>query len=98
MEPKSAVQTEQIDGQQKGPIVVNYLRITEVQTSKLTRHWNVESTSGHRLGVVKFFPRWRCYSFFPADDTTFNGGCLSDLAAFCDQQTAAWREEVKARG
>jgi hypothetical protein len=77
---------------------MGYLVFTEVETSKLTKHWWVTSTSGSRLGVVKFFPRWRCYSFFPEEDTTFNDGCLTDLATFVGEQTAAWRQEVKARG
>lgn len=73
------------------------MRFIEVETSKLTRHWRVESTSGSRLGVVKFFPRWRCYTFFPEEETTFNSGCLTDLAWFVDKQTTAWRQEVRAR-
>lgn len=77
---------------------MSYLLFTEVLTSKLTRHWTVTSISGCRLGTVKFFPRWRCYSFFPDEDTTFNEGCLRNLADFCDGHTVAWRQEVKARG
>lgn len=45
------------------------------------------------LGSVKWFSRWRCYSFFPATDTIFEKDCLRDIADFCVLQT----DEHKAR-
>ncbi len=75
-----------------------YLAITRQQTSTVTPRWLVESKHGSRLGVVKLFPRWRCFTFHPDEDTTFNSGCLADIAHFCDQVTGAWRREVRARG
>lgn len=35
--------------------------------------------SGERLGVVKWFFRWRQYTFFPEAGTTFNERCLDDI-------------------
>lgn len=75
----------------------SYLVFRLVPTSKTTRHWAVTSTGGSRLGAVKFFPRWRCFVFEPFDDTVFNSGCMTDLAAFCDAATEQWRQEVKTR-
>lgn len=75
----------------------SYLVFRRVETSKQTRHWAVQSTSGSRLGAVKFFPRWRCFVFEPLDDCVFNAGCMTDLATFCDAATDQWRQEVKAR-
>lgn len=84
-----------------GPVQVrtdSFLVFRLVPTSKTTRHWAVASTSGSRLGAVKFFPRWRCFVFEPDDiDAVFNSGCLTDLAAFCDAATFQWRKEVEAR-
>ena len=35
-----------------------------------------------RLGIIKWFGRWRQYAFFPEKDTVFNVGCLSDIQAY----------------
>lgn len=34
------------------------------------------------LGEVKWFGRWRCYSFFPAPNTVFEQQCLGDITHF----------------
>lgn len=39
------------------------------------------------LGYVRWFGRWRRYSFFPHAGTVYESVCLRDLAAFCDQET-----------
>ncbi len=41
------------------------------------------------LGTVKWFGRWRCYSFFPNAETVFENQCLRDIADFCEAQTKA---------
>lgn len=32
-----------------------------------------------RLGVIKWFGRWRQYAFFPETGTVFNTECLKDI-------------------
>jgi|SRR5690242_6889705 len=58
-------------------------------TSKTSR-WSVmaKATRAH-LGEIRWFGRWRCYSFFPAADTVFERACLRDIATFCEEQTKA---------
>ena len=35
------------------------------------------------LGVIKWFPQWRQYGFYPEDGTVFEKTCLKDLYEFC---------------
>ncbi len=39
---------------------------------------------GEVLGQIKWFGRWRTYSFFPANDTVFERTCLHDVINFID--------------
>ncbi len=69
-----------------------YLRFEAVARKPKTRIWAVLSKeSGDALGLVQWFGRWRCYSFFPAKDTLFEQRCLRDIAAFCEEQTRMQR-------
>ena len=47
--------------------------------------WNVLSTRYDSLGEIKWFNRWRCYAFFPDEETIFNSVCLSDIKEFIDR-------------
>lgn len=35
-----------------------------------------------RLGIIKWYPRWRQYAFFPENDTLFNVECLNDIVSY----------------
>ena len=37
---------------------------------------------GNSLGVIKWFGRWRQYSFFPEPETVFNVECLNDIKSY----------------
>ena len=37
---------------------------------------------GNRLGVIKWFGRWRQYGFFPEPETVFNLECLNDIQSY----------------
>lgn len=72
---------------------VNYLVFTEASylaTGK-TKVWRVGSTSGSHLGWIKWFGRWRQYCFYPAPETIFNKGCLTEIASFCADRMAERR-------
>jgi len=57
-----------------------------------TRRWSVFSkTSGSRLGSIRWFARWRQYTFDPAPGTTFNTGCLRDIGDFMESHMAKRR-------
>ena len=40
------------------------------------------SRSGERIGTVKWFGRWRQYTFLPDVDSVYSAGCLRDVADF----------------
>ena len=35
--------------------------------------------AGIKLGVIKWYARWRQYAFFPENGTIFNVECLNDI-------------------
>jgi hypothetical protein len=50
-----------------------------------THVWSVTAKrDGLCLGYVHWFGRWRKYSFFPNDYTTYEQVCLRDIAEFLD--------------
>ena len=40
----------------------------------------VSNMDGQILGEISWFGRWRQYTFDPESHTTFNNGCLQDVA------------------
>lgn len=56
-----------------------------------TDQWEIRSTTGSMLGMVKWYGRWRQYTFSPAVMTTFNAECLTDLARFLTEVNDARR-------
>lgn len=38
--------------------------------------------SGETLGEIKWFGRWRQYTFFPRPETIFNSECLDDIRSY----------------
>jgi hypothetical protein len=70
-----------------------WLLVREVpDPSRKTQVWEVASHDWALLGMVKWYSRWRCYSFYPVRDTIYNAGCLRDIAAFCERETIARRK------
>ena len=50
-----------------------------------TEVWRIETKEGKNiLGYVKWFTRWRKYSFFPETDTVYENDCLRDIADFIE--------------
>lgn len=55
----------------------------EETKSRKTQIWEVTAKAdGFTLGQVRWFARWRKYSFFPADKCVFEENCLGDIAEF----------------
>jgi hypothetical protein len=38
--------------------------------------------SGEELGIVKWYPGWRQYCYFPSVQAVYSSGCLIDIANF----------------
>ncbi len=48
-----------------------------------TDQWGIySSSSGVRLGIVRWLGPWRQYIFAPDERTSFNHGCLAEIATF----------------
>lgn len=57
-----------------------------------TLTWRISTVDGTSpLGRIAWWGPWRRYAFFPFDATVFEADCLRDIAAFCEQETAAHR-------
>lgn len=53
-----------------------------------TSVWRVAARmDGAVLGEIKWFGRWRRYSFYPTGDAIFEQGCLRQIADFCERKT-----------
>lgn len=62
-----------------------YIEMEKLGTSPSgkTDVYGVYSVKGHDLlGTVKWFGRWRQYTFFPAEYSVFSAGCLEDVVDF----------------
>lgn len=57
--------------------------LTGMSESGKTALFDVIAKRGNtRLGRIKWFGRWRQYTFYPDADTTYSEGCLTDIADF----------------
>lgn len=52
-----------------------------------TCDFEVSTDRGDVLGIVKWFGRWRKYSFFPEAGTLYEETCLREIAEFCQDRT-----------
>jgi len=84
----------------------SYLNFIEVEPKAKTKVWEVWSRpedeggkidGGGILGVVKFYGAWRCYAFYPTDNTVFDKSCLRTIATFCEAETSRWRYALRQK-
>jgi len=57
--------------------------------------WSKKSSD--RLGLIKWYPGWRQYAFFPENGTLFNTGCLSEIQDRIKRMMEGRRDEQKRR-
>jgi len=71
-----------------------YLLVEKLQreANRKTDQWKVYGLHDNLLGLIKWFGRWRQYTFFPAAGTVFNSTCLLDLKMHLDWVNKEWRE------
>jgi hypothetical protein len=77
-----------------------YIRFVEasgIDPGKKTLAWDVVGTDGAFLGEIKWFGRWRKYSFFPAENCIFEWICLREIAQFSEDRTAMLRRSWHSR-
>ena len=73
----------------------SWLSVTFLPHTSKTHILEVKSKDGAPLGLVKWFGRWRKYSFFPCADTVFEQDCLRDIAEIIEFLTKDHAEELK---
>jgi len=59
-----------------------YIKFQIAEIKAKTEVYDIFANGGVLLGQVKWFPRWRQYTFFPTKDTVFSKGCLCDIEDF----------------
>jgi len=52
-----------------------------------THVFDVMSKTGAALGIIKWFPHWRKYTFHPGPETVFDPKCLTELSEYCTLKT-----------
>ena len=63
-----------------------FINFVEVEQKPKTKVWSCRNNrSGDELGVVKWFPGWRQYCYFPSCQAVYSKGCLDDIAEFMGQ-------------
>jgi len=68
--------------------------LTEYQPKGKTHVWEVRAKTGDFLGDVKWFGRWRKYSFYPAPNCTFEEVCLGDIVEFLKWATHSQKHGI----
>lgn len=60
-----------------------YLDFKQLPFKGKTKKFHIISkSSGFILGLISWYPQWRCYTFSAAYPTTWNIGCLKDIQDF----------------
>lgn len=50
-----------------------------------------------RLGIIKFYSRWRQYVFYPDFYSIWSKDCLKKIASFLNELNLEWRNGLKRR-
>lgn len=69
----------------------------EDKPGRKTDRWFVYTIDMHWLGEIKWFSRWRQYTFFPDKETVYNPACLLQIVEFCSQATVVHRIMLHAK-
>lgn len=60
-------------------------QLAEKQNPKTKVYWVITKEQPcSTLGQIKWFGRWRKYSFFPQPETVFEQDCLNDIISFME--------------
>ncbi len=62
-----------------------HIKMYKIEDKPKTSVFAVESKHEDQLGIIKWFPQWRQYCFFPEDDCVFSKGCMNDINDFVGQ-------------
>jgi len=45
----------------------------------------ISKCHGNRLGIIKWFGRWRRYALFPESTIVFDAECLNDIVSYIEK-------------
>lgn len=49
----------------------------------------------YSLGIIKWFPNWRSYCYFPTGNTVFDSGCLEMILSWVNTANEFYKESRK---
>lgn len=62
-----------------------WIYFDHIENKPKTSVWAVKTKSDNTvLGVIKWFPSWRTYAFFPEECTIYSPDCLNEISRFID--------------
>lgn len=63
-----------------------FINFVEIERKPKTKVWLCRNNrSSDELGVVKWYPGWRQYCYFPSCKAVYSKGCLDDISEFMGQ-------------
>lgn len=73
-----------------------YLEFVHIERKTKTHVWEVLSKEhGFGLGLIKYYPAWRQYAFFPYEGNVFNPTCMNDLIRFIEDEEGIRKSLIK---
>ena len=70
-----------------------YIQMELIERKPKTVVFEVQTKNDQtRLGIIKWYPNWRQYSFFPEPETIFSKGCLADINSFIEHLMLDYKE------
>ena len=62
-----------------------------------TDRWEIRSHDDIYLGIIRFYPQWRCYISENAEGVVHSGECHAEISQFLIKQSDLWRKSIKKR-
>ena len=64
---------------------MKYVNFRLLYKKPKTSVWDVRSHEEDRLGIVKWYPYWRQYCFFPETNCVFSSSCMESIVQFVQE-------------
>ena len=63
-----------------------------------TDRWEIrDHTDTIIIGIVRFYPQWRCYISESKPGTVWSWECHEEASMFIHRETESWRKKILAR-
>jgi len=63
-----------------------FINFKEIRENPKTKVWSCcNNTHDTELGIVKWYPAWRRYCYFPTIPAAYSSDCLEDINSFIKQ-------------